>query len=152
MKYHGFLEATSGVKVRLDYELENPFVATLAQLGITNPAELIWELVPYSFVIDWFVPVGNYLSAFDAALGWHFKGGTITEWARQKGVGLPRPDGSGGWYYQPGQLGMKYHCNHFKMVRSVYTSSPLPRFPGIKNPLSTGHIANAMALLVSAFR
>lgn len=152
MQYRGFLEASCGVKVRLDYELENPLLATLAQLGITNPAELVWELVPYSFVVDWFLPVGNYLSAFDAALGWRFKGGTCTLWARQKGVGIPYPDGSGGWYYLPGQLGMRYHCNHFKMDRSVYASSPLPRFPGIKNPLSTGHVANALALLASSFR
>lgn len=42
---------------------------TLAQLGITNPALLAWELIPYSFVIDQVIPVGNWLSSFDALVG-----------------------------------------------------------------------------------
>lgn len=32
-------------------------------LGLTDPSEVIWELVPFSFVFDWFIPFGNYLSA-----------------------------------------------------------------------------------------
>lgn len=35
------------------------------RLGLTNPAEVVWELVPYSFVADWFLPIGDYLSQFD---------------------------------------------------------------------------------------
>lgn len=31
-------------------------------LGLTNPAAIVWELVPYSFVVDWFLPIGSYLS------------------------------------------------------------------------------------------
>lgn len=31
-----------------------------------NPLELAWEVVPYSFVVDWAIPVGDYLSALDA--------------------------------------------------------------------------------------
>lgn len=140
-----------GTAVRLDYVLENPLLATLAQLGITNPAELVWELVPYSFVIDWFTPVGNYLSSLDAALGWSLKGGSRTDWARHQGEDLAQGYTYQG-YYQGTNISHKYECNQFAFNRTVYTSSPLPRFPGIKNPLSTGHIANAMSLLVSAFR
>jgi len=65
-------------KVRLDYVMENPILATLAQTGITNPLLLVWEKLPYSFVVDWCLPVGNWLSAWDATFGWSFKGGTCT--------------------------------------------------------------------------
>jgi hypothetical protein len=41
----------------------------LSQLGITNPALLVWELIPYSFVIDWLIPVGDFLSSLDALVG-----------------------------------------------------------------------------------
>lgn len=34
-----------------------------------NPLEVAWEAVPYSFVIDWMVPVGDYLSSLDALVG-----------------------------------------------------------------------------------
>lgn len=35
-------------------------------LGLTNPLELAWELIPYSFVVDWFIPIGKAISALDA--------------------------------------------------------------------------------------
>lgn len=40
----------------------NRSVAT--QLGLTNPLAIAWELVPYSFVVDWFANVGTYLQSF----------------------------------------------------------------------------------------
>lgn len=30
-------------------------------LGIENPAGIAWELVPFSFCVDWFIPIGSYL-------------------------------------------------------------------------------------------
>ncbi|DAD50093.1 maturation protein [ssRNA phage Gerhypos.1_35] len=47
----------------------NSVVSTLQQLGLMNPASLAWELLPFSFVVDWFVPVGNFLAASTANLG-----------------------------------------------------------------------------------
>jgi len=34
-------------------------------LGLKDPLSIIWELIPYSFVIDWFAPVGGFLSAYE---------------------------------------------------------------------------------------
>jgi hypothetical protein len=34
---------------------------TLAQLGLTNPYSIAWELIPFSFVVDWFLNVGQML-------------------------------------------------------------------------------------------
>lgn len=31
--------------------------------GLTNPLSVAWELLPYSFVADWFIPIGSYLDA-----------------------------------------------------------------------------------------
>lgn len=47
-----------------------------ARFGLVNPLEVIWELVPFSFVADWFLPIGDYLKSLDA--GWRFNhhGGT----------------------------------------------------------------------------
>lgn len=36
---------------------------SFAGLGLLNPAAIAWELVPYSFVADWFLPIGAYLEA-----------------------------------------------------------------------------------------
>jgi hypothetical protein len=31
------------------------------QLGLLDPLSVAWEILPWSFVIDWFIPIGNYL-------------------------------------------------------------------------------------------
>jgi hypothetical protein len=35
-------------------------------LGLTDPLSVAWELIPYSFVVDWFVPIGTYLDNLNA--------------------------------------------------------------------------------------
>lgn len=36
-------------------------LSTPRQLGLLDPASVAWELLPYSFVADWFIPIGTYL-------------------------------------------------------------------------------------------
>lgn len=50
-------------------EITNESASQMQQLGLTNPALIAWELIPYSFVFDWFVSVGDYLQAFTALDG-----------------------------------------------------------------------------------
>jgi hypothetical protein len=39
----------------------------LAKWSSFNPASVTWELLPYSFVVDWFVDVGGYLRDLESA-------------------------------------------------------------------------------------
>lgn len=39
--------------------------STLSRLGLTNPALLAWELIPFSFVADWFINIGDCLQSLD---------------------------------------------------------------------------------------
>lgn len=55
--------------VRARYRISVAGLKQLSQIGITNPALLAWELIPFSFVFDWMIPVGNYLSSLDALAG-----------------------------------------------------------------------------------
>lgn len=50
----------------------------LNQAGLLNPASVIWEAVPWSFVVDWFVPIGPVLNSFSAPAGVDFISGTIS--------------------------------------------------------------------------
>lgn len=50
---------------------------TLNQLGLVNPLSLAWELVPFSFVVDWLVPVGSMLQSFSAPAGLQFVTGSV---------------------------------------------------------------------------
>jgi hypothetical protein len=151
----GFLvdtKRTYQMKLRLDYELTNAVAATLAAVGITNPLELAWERLPFSFVADWFIPVGNWLGYLDADLGYQLKAGSWTEFSRQRSTGSFRFFGAGGYIANATWLGVPYRCNQFLMKRGLYASTPLPSI-GFKNPFPKNgvHIANAAALLAAVF-
>lgn len=51
------------------YTIRDAKLLRLSQLGFLNPLSVAWELTPWSFVLDWFVDVGGYISRMDFALG-----------------------------------------------------------------------------------
>jgi len=55
--------------VKMWLEITNPNTSTLQQLGLTNPALVAWELVPFSFVFDWFISVGDWCKGLSALHG-----------------------------------------------------------------------------------
>lgn len=58
----------------------------LDQLGLINPLTVGWELIPFSFVIDQFIPIGNYLASFSAYAGWDVldSGGSVQNTVTRK--------------------------------------------------------------------
>jgi len=48
------------------------------QLGLTNPLTIVWEVIPFSFVVDWFVNVGDILQSLDDSVGITFGQGSVT--------------------------------------------------------------------------
>jgi hypothetical protein len=144
-------------KVRLDFSLANPALAQAAAMGLTNPLEVAWELVPFSFVADWFIPIGSYLSALDATVGWDFKGGSLSRVTKVNKRG--RPDGkiffnSIHAKNQTATNGSPFSTYRRSwMNRTVYASSPLPWLPSLDGDLTRGQrFNNALALLAQAFR
>jgi len=61
--------STYQYKVKIWCELTNHTASELQQLGLANPALIAWELVPFSFVFDWFLSVGSYLEGLTALTG-----------------------------------------------------------------------------------
>lgn len=43
--------------------VSNPNLFLANQLGLVNPATVVWELIPFSFVVDWFINVEQFLSS-----------------------------------------------------------------------------------------
>lgn len=68
--------------------ITNPDLYLANQLGFTNPAGILWEAIPFSFVVDWFLPVGSFLNAMTATLGvqivdpWHADRSYRFRWTR----------------------------------------------------------------------
>lgn len=46
-------------------EVDSAGLAWASDHGLTNPLSLVWELTPYSFVVDWFIDVGSFLQSLD---------------------------------------------------------------------------------------
>ena len=139
-------------RVSLYYHLRNPTLARFASLGLTNPFELAWEKMKYSFVIDWFLPVGKWLSALDADFGWDFNSGTCTKYSSGGSTSVYTNTCLPAGVLKAEHLGDSYKASGFNMTRTVYASAPWAGLPRFKNPLSGLHVANAVALLVQAFR
>jgi hypothetical protein len=69
----------------LRFGVTDPLVRRFDQLGVLNPALLIWEKIPYSFVLDWFIPVGNWLTNVVPPQGVKFLGGTLSTYIQGGG-------------------------------------------------------------------
>lgn len=65
----GNLDTSAVGRASISGKVKNPNVATLNSLGLVNPALMAWQRVPYSFVVDWFVPIGPILGSLTAEAG-----------------------------------------------------------------------------------
>lgn len=146
-------ELFAGVFVRLDYLPNNTFLSALSQAGASNPFEVLWEKTPWSFVLDWAVGVGNWLSTLDATLGYEFLSGSYT--TRQSRIDTvtasTRPLNWQGHYARPVGLRSRQFSGVRKSLelhRRLYSSTPWPALV-VKNPVSLTHVANGLALLTS---
>lgn len=143
----------AGCFVRLDYESTSEALQTAGRLGLTNPAEVIYETIPYSFVLDWFIPIGPWLSTMDADIGLEFKSGSKSEIVKLTRVCKfdarvwQKPTNA---LFISGSFAGR--SKRLSLVRTPYLATPFPRMPSIRNPLSLGHMANGLALLTQAFR
>lgn len=50
----------------------------LAASGILQLGQTVWEIIPYSFVIDWFLPVGDWVASLSEPNGWVPLGGSTS--------------------------------------------------------------------------
>lgn len=137
-----------GSFARIDALPENDLEMSLASLGVTNPLLIAWELVPYSFVVDWVLPVGAWLEQIDALLGYKSVDQSVStftkaEW-RDRGIRLRDPSG---FTAENDYYGWKKRVE----LKREPSGNTLATFPRIKDPFSLGHMANGLALLASAF-
>lgn len=65
---NGFWEAdinvTAIARISAFVRVDSPNLFKAAALGFTNPATVAWDAIPFSFVIDWFIPVGAFLNSW----------------------------------------------------------------------------------------
>lgn len=113
-------------------------------LGLLDPLSLAWELTPFSFVADWFIPIGNYFEDLNAIP--NLSGScNLLDFYRRSGVGYPIHSA-----YQ-GCTG-KYTVIDMTRSPAQPLSSlnvPFPEFKPLPEALSLRHLENGLALLRS---
>lgn len=144
---------TSIARLALHFRVKNHTVKEMSQLGITNPATLAWEVLPWSFVVDWFLPVGNYLNSLNYDEGLEFVTGFQVLFTKNNWLvhipGVQFSDANYNYVYGSADLVTSTNVLH---DRTLLYSPPSPDLPAFKNPLSLTHLANALALLKSVKR
>lgn len=63
----------------------------LKRSGAINPMLIMWDLLRWSWIIDQFVSIGQYLDAYDATAGLDYMGGTYTLYTESNGSIAPIP-------------------------------------------------------------
>lgn len=133
--------------VSLTYRLRNPAMAELNSTGILNPAVVLWDRIPFSFVVDWFVPVSSWFENLSADFGWDFVAGCKSRRlhlsSQSTGTFVNR------WDHTNTSEPYFYVADTYD--RSVYGSNPYPSFY-YQNPLSALHVAEALALGVTSMK
>jgi hypothetical protein len=121
-------------------------ISALRTLGLYDPLSVAWEVVPWSFVADWFVPIGTYLSVLGTIP--HLSGEFLTQTrVHYKTVCDARghPSYEGG-FNKRSELA-------YTRGKQTSLSVPLPTFRGFDQLYNNGkRVANAAALIRQLYK
>jgi hypothetical protein len=136
---------------RVRFAVNNELIQLQSRTGISNPLAVAWELVPWSFVVDWFLPVGQFLGNLGYGAGLTCLGGSFSFRSKTKWTGGPESSTKRGSSYTQSHSGGSIDEEFNGFSREAFSSWPPVPLPHFKDPLSLGHVANALSLLATTF-
>lgn len=140
--------AEGSVEVKYKFTISNQVGAFLNSVGLKNPLYLAWVSLPFSFVIDWLIPVGTWLNALTTPLGLQFTAGyaTLRSWGVQSASDFVRTTST--LVYTRGLCTARAEQACIK--RTVFSNWP-QALPYIRFPFSSDNrVLNAIALISSS--
>lgn len=128
--------------------ITNPNLYQANQLGLVNPAVILWEVTPFSWFVDWFANVGTFLKGFSDTLGLSFSQLYLTRFSQAECD----------YYFQvdritaPSIRSKTEKAERMDMVRSLEPTLRPPQL-NVALPLELSHTraATAISLLVLLF-
>lgn len=123
---------------------EDAIIVAANAAGLLNPLSIAWELVPFSFVFDWFLPVGQFIDSFTTLSGFtQVSGFTVAKNESRLNIGgtVPRND------VAPGAMDVYETARFVKTETQRVLNTPPRADLQMKNPFSPLHVANALALV-----
>lgn len=135
------IKGSTRVHIRGNVRVSNPSLFEANRWGFLNPGTIIWELIPFSFLADWFFNIGQVIQSY-------------TDW-----VGLTLSDGAISWVteyrsvYDSPRFGSPtksvYRVKEVNQAaRYVTNSLPKPRLTMTLPGFSLTRIATSLSLLV----
>lgn len=134
-------------QVTISVKLDTSAIAGLSHWTSLNPASIAWELLPFSFVIDWFIDVGTTLRSVESALLYNkaFKDGYVSQITTASGVSRGGKGTKDGYTFK---VTGSFAWNYVRFQRSVLTAMPLPKLHIPRPRLGVDRLLNAAGLLV----
>lgn len=137
--------------VLYSWDVPGGMVQRFNDFGAFDVPRAIWEIVPWSFVIDWFVPIGDFLGALSPKIGVTTLASgytvrrklsvtrTVASWASNPATGNLQ------WNTSPIPIGSQDSCSVDLKVRTVPLG--LPTYPPTKVQLNLKRMVDAVSLL-----
>lgn len=120
------------------FRVSNPILKKLDQCGVLNPLSIVWELTPFSFVADWFLPIGAFITNILPPQGVDFVDGWVS--TRVRGQYTSTTDIPTGWH-------TRSVSTEVLKRRTVLTSFPRYHVVVPDLSLSKTQVASALSLL-----
>lgn len=147
-------------EIGITFKPPDPALAALANWTSLNPALIAWELVPLSFVADWFVNVGDQLQAWEnySLYSSSFKSGWMSNMFREDRIGtynrnartVPSPiylPNGNLWTVSYGSCDRSVFTSRFSaLTRTKLTGLPRPLGFQVKVNLNAKRVTDAAAL------
>lgn len=140
----------SGTTAQFSYEIEQSDRAIvyaevspekLYDISTGNAGEIAWEIVPFSFVVDWMIPVGDWLSSLDALKYVGSLTGTLTTKRKYRHEALAS-------MYEPNSSILnKDYFSYASHQRSLLTTIPIPALLRYEPSRSLRNVLQGMSLL-----
>jgi len=129
--------------IQITAELQESLSAPRS-LGLTDPLTVAWELIPYSFVVDWFIPIGSYLETLNVLHGLQgrFLTSKIVTFSYS---GIPKNASYNGCTANGGGV-------NYERIVSTGLSVGMPGVNSLPDAMSPKRIWNAIALAAQRFK
>lgn len=126
-------------------EVSVPDLSVADRVGLMDPLSVAWELTRLSWLIDWVIPIGNFLEAFNASRSVNVSNFWVSRYQYEK---ICTPQNTGRYIIVP------FDASAFRVSigtcdRKKFTKLPV-RLPSIENPL--GDNLSKWATTMALFR
>lgn len=130
----------------------------IPSLGLNDPLPVAWELIPFSFVADWFIPIGEYLytRGLQGIVKGKYMTSSYTYGAAYNTYGVRCTNGAiAGFIHESGHVSaapaMQWRKGISRVVSTTAPAVPLPTFKPLAKAATWIHAQNAVALLVASW-